>query len=521
MTAVLATGKIAEPLSLRQLRESISSLEGLEGKRVLSDEHGHWMHDNFDAPAPARRMPAVDNLSSRALPRFASPEPRLSPSASLAKTQPTPSFATDTASALERAKIQLSATQHEREELQQRTLRQVEVLQRERDDALRRNQELLSDLREQGRLADERIENLTRERDTVMRHSNEKEAAVIRLQCAVDSSNAKERQLREECDNCQAELKQARAELEQFREEKLQALERQKLFEQEADSARKEMEDRHERTVVEHWQRIRDLEATTDRATRDLSARADESSELAVLVFQGVRERALLLRFLLDLLCALQALLFAPALAKSASRPARSKSPGRHRSPGRPSSRSCMVELGHKHKGCVACRGQSKSPVRASHSPGRRGKRPPVIDTAVVYETCQVIAALELELAGASQEFSRLLERVRLECESCARLVGLAPSVGATDFVLDSSALLVVDAWAKEERRRLHCPVLTFEEFVPRMNWARESQLYHAVAHATESIGARLANLRKTLRVGKVGGDGVTTVVLDPRGARE
>lgn len=491
MAAIMPSSSgVLEPLSLRRLRESISSLEEFDSR---------WHHPQQEAAF----MEEPTALAKQALPewrpqRAALPQTKsnLEPVASFPLA---PTFATDSAAALERAERQLQASQREREEMQQQLQRQIESLQQERDDALRRNQDLLATLRDHGRLSDERIDTLTRERDTALRHCSEKEATVVRLQTALDSSTSKERQVREELTIRGTELQQLRAEL-GHHELKVQALERDQLHAEEREHC-------HERSLLEQKQRIFDLEAITDRATRDLSAREDMSSELAVLVFHGVCERAAVLRFLLDLLYSLRELCVAsPSAAKSPRKSAR-----KSRSPCRASSQSCLLTKGHKHKGCAACGAVSRSPTRGKSPSQRRSKQ---VDAGYIHATCQHIATLERDFSAATETLSDIIQRVQRECDSSALVVGRAPRIGSLDFVTDSSAHLVVDAWANDERRRLHCPILTFEDFVPRLDWYRESQLCHSARHAMEFSRSQLVQLRKQLRGAKVHGDLAT-------GARE
>jgi hypothetical protein len=290
-------------------------------------------------------------------------------------------------------------------------------------------------------------------------------------------------------------------------------------------SARLEIQ-RLERLASDQRQRIVQMEEADDMAGREVNEHSMRTIDIADALYPSLHERAALLHFLVDLLTTLQSLFYEPTAFNSMGLlrpvPALCKAEALAVDRGeRMRSRAWSAERvhtnRHMHSGCYACH------PRANNSPSHAksaGCLAPRCDGAS--DLRELVVALEGEISVASQEYSMQVQRLVMEAERCARILGvhhgsdlaLASAAGASTSEAvalaagprERGVLRTCLDWIEEERRMREKLSVTKDRLMPAIDWIDERAQYHAVTRAMETKFNQLAKLKRALQLRQVSG---------------
>jgi len=457
-----ASSPTEEPLSLRRLRESLSSLERLERQR-------HALRDRFEsypggfATEPLtsagregeKRVPAAGRPSTP--PRHVESPPRRGGGTGGIGSFISPREAVWQSSIAEEPKIgnALASPRHSQS----------------RDNALALALERSQD----------HIEALQRERDEALRKAAEQEAEVLRLTMLVERSEAGHCALLEERQRELSDVQRLRREHREAREQ-LVAL-RAEVSQTRGNSEEKRQ--RFERMIAEQREQIEALQEANGLAERELQDRGSQSSDMETALFSCLQERTALLQFMVDLLSALQTLFYDPTPFTRLRLRSPSPTPGGANCAQR---RRTASSERHRHSGCYACASSDWVPT-AGQPLERSLKDLQVSGSEDLKELC---SALEGEIAQASQAFSAQVQRVLAEAEQSARAVSTVHQPG--------QQMRACGAWVEQEKRRKEKQGLPADRAVPSVDWAEERAQYLSTTRAMETKFAQLIKLRRLLQ---------------------
>lgn len=459
-----------EPLSLRRLRESLSSLERLERQR-------HALRDRFEA-YPGGLGNSSENLTGegredgRRQGRPLSPRPSLpcrqseSPPRRGGGTGGVGSFTSP------REPMWQSSIAEEPRACGTGFAPPSPRQSQSRDNALALALERSQD----------HIEALQRERDEAQRKAAEQEAEVLRLTMLVERSEAGHCALLEER---QREL----TEVQRLRRENREARDQLVALRTEVNQTRgnsEEKRQRFERIISEQREQIEALQEANGLAERELQDRGTQSSDMETALFSCLQERTALLQFMVDLLSALQTLFYDPTPFTRLRLRSPSPTPGGANCAGR--RRAASRETWHRHSGCYACASSDWVPA-AGQPLDRSLKDLQVSGSEDLKELC---SALEGEIAQASQAFSAQVQRVLAEAEQSARAVSTVHQPG--------QQMRACGAWVEQEKRRKEKQGLPADRAVPSVDWGEERAQYLTTTRAMETKFAQLIKLRRLLQ---------------------
>lgn len=345
----------------------------------------------------------------------------------------------------------------------------------------------------------ERVETLQRERDEALSKVGVQEAEVLRLTMIMERSEAEHRANAEE-------RQRERDELQRLRREHRDALEQLAAIRAEAHQSRTSSEDwrkRFEHLVEDQRHQIEALEDAGSRAARDLKEQSSRVSEFGDGLYVCLYERNALLRFIVDLLSALQSLFYDPTpFCRAAASLAQHHMSCHNAGVGSNGvagvrSRSCSCERLHRHSGCYACNHRQRCLERcASSDPNSRRALEGLADLQ------EIAGSLENEISEASQQYTLQVQRLVEEAEQSAQalLAGEQHQPMAGERPNDRQVLNTCLAWVDLEHQRLEREGLPPDSLAPRVDWAEERAQYHAVTRAMESKFAQLAKLKRLLQ---------------------
>lgn len=454
-----------EPLSLRRLRESLSSLERLERQR-------HALRDRFEA-YPGGLGNSSENLADaregpdgRRQGRPLSPRQSESPPRRGGGTGGVGSFTSP------REPMWQSSIAEEPTACGTGFAPPSPRHSQSRDNALALALERSQD----------HIEALQRERDEAQRKAAEQEAEVLRLTMLVERSEAGHCALLEER---QREL----TEVQRLRREHREAREQLVALRTEVNQTRgssEEKRQRFERIISEQREQIEALQEANGLAERELQDRGTQSSDMETALFSCLQERTALLQFMVDLLSALQTLFYDPTPFTRLRLRSPSPTPGGANCAGR--RRAASRETWHRHSGCYACASSDWVPA-AGQPLDRSLKDLQVSGSEDLKELC---SALESEIAQASQAFSAQVQRVLAEAEQSARAVSTVHQPG--------QQMRACGAWVEQEKRRKEKQGLPADRAVPSVDWGEERAQYLTTTRAMETKFGQLIKLRRLLQ---------------------
>lgn len=447
-----------EPLSLRRLRESLSSLERLERQR-------HALRDRFEA-YPGGLGNSSENLAEgregpdgRRQGRPLSPRPSLpcrqseSPPRRGGGTGGVGSFTSP------REPMWQSSIAEEPRACGTGFAPPSPRHSQSRDNALALALERSQD----------HIEALQRERDEAQRKAAEQEAEVLRLTMLVERSEAGHCALLEERQRELTEVQRLRREHREAREQ-LVAL-RTEVSQTRGSSEEKRQ--RFERIISEQREQIEALQEANGLAERELQDRGTQSSDMETALFSCLQERTALLQFMVDLLSALQTLFYDPTPFTRLRLRSPSPTPGGANCAGR--RRAASRETWHR--------------PAAGQPLDRSLKDLQVSGSEDLKELC---SALESEIAQASQAFSAQVQRVLAEAEQSARAVSTVHQPG--------QQMRACGAWVEQEKRRKEKQGLPADRAVPSVDWGEERAQYLTTTRAMETKFGQLIKLRRLLQ---------------------
>lgn len=334
----------------------------------------------------------------------------------------------------------------------------------------------------------DRALQLQREHDEMLHRSVQSEAEVVRLTMIMERSEAENRALVEEKQHILRDLQSVRRE----HREALDQLATLKSEAHKSRTASEEYRDRFEQIVGEQRKQIEALEEAGGRTSHELAEQNRYVADFGASLYTCLGERSELLKFVVDLLTALQALFYNPTpfLAERIA-------PGEPRRP-----RSADVS----HRRCESC---PRSPGvvgvrsaafgRGQHAQHRQEWREGLSDVKAL------IRALEGEIADASRELTSQVQRVVREAEAAAQ--GLLPARGGESRPVVApgasgdlgQALRVCTRWIEQEQRRRSKQGLERHDLAPRLCWDEERLRYQEVSRVMESKFAQLAKLQRVL----------------------
>mmetsp|Transcript_92154 Transcript_92154/g.160081 ORF Transcript_92154/g.160081 Transcript_92154/m.160081 type:complete len:548 (-) Transcript_92154:125-1768(-) len=501
-----------EPLSLRRLRESLSCLEQLEKQRrelrTSSDTcpfnpYGSSPSCGWSVDVDRTRLEREGNCSSSISSRPGSRAQSSSPRAFGSRLSSSPAFSSSMVlpQAAPMATVGVDMNRDGHADVF------VTGVDRNRDgipDALQRagrSQASAAPMRvgRDSALAfalersQERVETLQRERDEALSKAGVQEAEVLRLTVLMERSEAEHRANAEE-------RQREREEIQRLRREHRDALEQLAAIRAEAHQSRTSSEDwrkRFDRLVEDQRHQIEALEDAGSRAARDLTEQNSRVSEFGEGLYVCLYERNALLRFIVDLLSALQSLFYDPtpfcsAAASLAQHRMKCRNAGAGSAGGAGArSRSCSCERLHRHNGCYACSHRARSSDRSIFH-AREG----------LADLQEIVSSLENEISEASQQYTLQVQRLVDEAEQSAQALRTSdqhpPLAG--DRPNDRQVLHTCLAWVDLEHQRLERQGLPPDSLAPRVDWAEERAQYHAVTRAMESKFAQLAKLKRLLQ---------------------
>eukprot|EP00931_Biecheleriopsis_adriatica_P093638 TRINITY_DN67367_c0_g1_i1.p1 TRINITY_DN67367_c0_g1~~TRINITY_DN67367_c0_g1_i1.p1 ORF type:complete len:539 (+),score=113.27 TRINITY_DN67367_c0_g1_i1:50-1618(+) len=329
------------------------------------------------------------------------------------------------------------------------------------------------------------IDVLQRERDDALRRAADNETEALRLSMLVEKIEATHSAL---LDERQREL----ADVQRLRREHREAMEQLATLRSEAHQSRQsseEMRSRFERMISEQRQQVESLEESNAQAERELQDRSTRSSDTETALYSCLQERTALLQFVVDLLTALQTLFYDPTPFASLQSGSRAASPSRA---GPCGARSASRDLRHRHAGCYACGGGSREPATPACMPQAIEKR--MKEVAGVDDLRDLCSALEDEIAQASQAFSSQVQRVLAEAEQSAR------AINSSAQQPPQQQLRACATWVEQERRRKEKQGLPPDRAVPSVDWNEERAHYQSTTRAMETKFAQLSKLRRLLQ---------------------
>lgn len=389
----------------------------------------------------------------------------------------------------------------------------------------------------------EQIHALQRERDSALHRASQQEAEVARLTLHMKRGETEHRALADENQQQLIELQQLRhghqeyverlaaanmherdravsdakqhhvaelAELRRGHQEYVDKLAR--LKSEVEDSRSKSVESRShlQRLISDQKEQIAALHDASSCASRELAQQSSRASEFSELLFAVLRERVYLLRFVMEVLSALQTLFYNPtplalitprseapsvpahaSAAQVGTKPKRTRSTERLRTNSVERLRANSI---HKHTGCFACsaakeRSQSPGARRASSRP-TEGRQ----DDAAELRRLTALA-IEAEMAEASERCTAQIQRVKGEAERSAALVGCSGTSPRRE-VYEMDARRAVNAWAEQERNWKECGSYGSRS-APRLDWEGELKEYR---EATGAMDAKFTQLSKLMR---------------------